>query len=46
MNVFDRKAKRIQKDRTAMMEDYKVYEYIKEEVVRRFHNVNLQVWNS
>jgi hypothetical protein len=32
MNVFDRKAKRLQKDRTALMKDYKVYDYIKEEV--------------
>ena len=32
MNVFDRKAKRLHKDRTTMMDDYKVYEYIKEEV--------------
>ncbi|XP_060586492.1 arginine-hydroxylase NDUFAF5, mitochondrial-like [Ruditapes philippinarum] len=31
MNVFDRKAKRIQRDRTALLPDYKVYEYIKEE---------------
>lgn len=32
MNVFDRKAKRLQKDRSAKMKDYKVYEYVKEEV--------------
>lgn len=32
MNVFDRKAKRIQKNRTALMKDYKVYEYLREEV--------------
>ncbi|XP_046355817.2 arginine-hydroxylase NDUFAF5, mitochondrial-like [Haliotis rufescens] len=32
MNVFDRKAKRIQKNRTALMEDYRVYEYLKEEI--------------
>jgi hypothetical protein len=32
MNVFDRKAKRLQKDRTALMKDYKVDDYIQEEV--------------
>ena len=32
MNVFDRNAKRMQRDRTAVLPDYKVYEYIKEEV--------------
>lgn len=32
MNVFDRKAKRLQRDRTTLLPDYKVYEYIKEEV--------------
>ncbi|XP_067680340.1 arginine-hydroxylase NDUFAF5, mitochondrial-like isoform X1 [Haliotis asinina] len=32
MNVFDRKAKRIQKNRTALMKDYQVYEYLKEEI--------------
>ena len=32
MNVFDRKAKRMQRDRTALLADYKVYEYVKEEV--------------
>lgn len=32
MNVFDRKAKRIQKNRTALMENYTVFEYIREEV--------------
>lgn len=31
MNVFDRKAKRLHRDRTAVMSDHKVYEYIKEE---------------
>lgn len=33
MNVFDRKAKRWQKDRTSLLPDYKVYDYIKEEVL-------------
>ena len=32
MNVFDRKAKRLHRDRTTTMSDYKVYEYVKEEV--------------
>ncbi|KAK3596493.1 hypothetical protein CHS0354_007399 [Potamilus streckersoni] len=32
MNVFDRKAKRIQRDRTTILPDYKVYEYLKDEV--------------
>ena len=32
MNVFDRKAKRIQKNRTAMREDFKVYDYLRDEV--------------
>ncbi|XP_052768596.1 arginine-hydroxylase NDUFAF5, mitochondrial-like [Mya arenaria] len=32
MNVFDRKTKRLQRDRTALMNDYKIYEYIKEEI--------------
>ena len=32
MNVFDRKAKRLQRDRTTLLPDYQVYEYIKEEV--------------
>lgn len=31
MNVFDRKAKRLQRDRTTVLSDYKVYEYVKEE---------------
>ncbi|XP_045182621.2 arginine-hydroxylase NDUFAF5, mitochondrial-like [Mercenaria mercenaria] len=31
MNVFDRRSKRIQRDRTTLMKDYKVYEYLKEE---------------
>lgn len=33
MNVFDRKAKRKQKNRASMAEDYHVYEYLKEEVI-------------
>ena len=32
MNVFDRKAKRLQRDRAAMAEDHNVYDYIKDEV--------------
>ena len=32
MNVFDRNAKREQRNRTARLEDYEVYEYLKEEV--------------
>ncbi|ESO91946.1 hypothetical protein LOTGIDRAFT_121553 [Lottia gigantea] len=32
MNVFDRNAKRMQRNRTASMEDYEVYNYVKEEV--------------
>ncbi|XP_060068424.1 arginine-hydroxylase NDUFAF5, mitochondrial-like [Ylistrum balloti] len=32
MTVFDRKAKRIQKDRTTILPDYEVYDYMKEEV--------------
>ncbi|KAK6183013.1 hypothetical protein SNE40_010569 [Patella caerulea] len=32
MNVFDRKAKRIQRNRTALMPDYQLYNYVKDEV--------------
>ena len=32
MNVFDRKTKRMQRNQTAGLEDYAVYDYIKEEV--------------
>lgn len=32
MNVFDRKAKRRQKNRAAMAEDVAVYDYLKDEV--------------
>ncbi|KAK2167192.1 hypothetical protein LSH36_31g02060 [Paralvinella palmiformis] len=32
LNVFDRKAKRQQKNRTAFMDNYNVYEYVKEEI--------------
>ena len=32
MNVFDRKAKRMQKNRTAKLKDYHVYDYLREEV--------------
>lgn len=31
MNVFDRNAKRSQRNRTAHMKDYEVYDYVKEE---------------
>lgn len=43
MNVFDRKAKRLQKDRSAMMDDWKIYDYIKDEigwrVADRIHDI-------
>ena len=32
MNVFDRKAKRTQKNISALSNDYEVYEYLREEV--------------
>lgn len=32
MNVFDRKAKALQRERSAQREDYHLYEYIKEEM--------------
>ena len=32
MNVFDRKAKRLQRNRTALLDNYEVYDYLKEEV--------------
>ena len=32
MNVFDRQAKRKQKNKTAILSDYNVYEYLREEV--------------
>lgn len=32
MNIFDRLAKKAQKDRTALYEDYEKYNYIKDEV--------------
>ncbi|XP_041970896.1 arginine-hydroxylase NDUFAF5, mitochondrial [Aricia agestis] len=32
MNIFDRKAKMLQKERSAQREDYNLYEYIKEEI--------------
>ena len=32
LNVFDRNAKRKQRNRTAFMDNYNVYEYVKEEV--------------
>ena len=34
MNVFDRKSKRRQKNRAALMEDVAVYDYIRDEVGR------------
>ena len=33
MNVFDRKAKRRQKNRAALAEDVAVYDYLKDEVI-------------
>ncbi|XP_067020129.1 arginine-hydroxylase NDUFAF5, mitochondrial-like [Acropora muricata] len=35
MNVFDRKAKRRQKNRAALMENVEVYDYLKDEVAER-----------
>lgn len=32
MNVFNRKAKRMQRDRSALAEDHSVYDYLKDEV--------------
>ena len=32
LNVFDRKAKRQQRNRSAFLENYSVYDYVKEEV--------------
>lgn len=32
MNIFDRKAKILQKERSARLEDYHLYEYVKEEI--------------
>ncbi len=34
MNVFDRLAKKLQRDRTAMNEDYHQFNYIKDEVFK------------
>ncbi|XP_013386082.1 arginine-hydroxylase NDUFAF5, mitochondrial [Lingula anatina] len=31
-NIFDRKAKKMQRNRTALMEDYEVYQYIRDKV--------------
>ena len=39
MNVFDRRAKKMQKNRTASLDDYHVYEYIKEEVILKMKMV-------
>ena len=36
MNVFDRKAKRAQRDRAALAEDHEVYDYLKDEVSSDF----------
>ena len=33
MNVFDRKAKRMQRNRAALAEDVAVYDYLKDEVI-------------
>ncbi|KAK3092751.1 hypothetical protein FSP39_006869 [Pinctada imbricata] len=38
LNVFDRKAKRLQRDRIAELEDYKDYELIKEEIGYRTYD--------
>lgn len=38
MNVFDRNAKKLQKERTTILKDYKVYDYVKEEVYRFCQN--------
>ena len=32
MNVFDRHAKKLQRDRTAMNKDYQLFSYLKDEV--------------
>lgn len=37
MNVFDRLAKKLQRDRTALNEDYHKYNYIKDEVFKMIH---------
>ena len=37
MNVFDRKAKRKQRNRAALAEDVAVYDYLKDEVRRQRH---------
>ena len=37
MNVFDRKAKRIQRNRAALRKDHAVYDYIKDEVCCHFN---------
>jgi len=34
LNVFDRKTKQTQRNRTALLENYSVYDYLKEEVSR------------
>ena len=36
LNVFDRQAKLVQRERAASAEDSKIYDYIKEEVSKRF----------
>lgn len=33
MNVFDRQAKKIQRDHTALQENYQVFNYLKDEVL-------------
>ena len=35
MNVFDRKAKRMQRNRAALAEDVAVYDYLKDEVITK-----------
>jgi hypothetical protein len=47
MNVFDRKAKRLQKDRAALLENSREFDYLKEEIAKRLADrldVRLQRW--
>ena len=39
MNVFDRHAKKLQRDRTAMNKDYQLFSYLKDEVNVFFFNI-------
>ena len=36
MNIFDRKAKKMHKDRTAKMADFETYNYLKDEVMMTY----------